>query len=442
VTARTIVGVDVGSTVVKAVRFDLRGRELAVAERRVATSIPRPGWAERDATATWRAAAACLRAVTAADVAVVGVTGCGNGAVFVDRSGRPLRAGILSSDRRAAGRERSRPGVRGYPGQLPALAAWLRTAEPAIARRVAAALFWKDFVRLQLTGCVATDFTDAGAAGVSDPWLPPVQSSLAISGEVLPQAAKRSGLPAGIPVITGCIDCEAAVIGSGIHRTGEVSVIGGTWSINQAYITVRPRGRGHFLVNPAVLPGRWLVIEGSPGSAGNLDWAVQAFACRGGVRRATEEAARSRPSDLLFLPGVPGGRGAFAGLGPAHGRGELFRAVMEGVVLAHRRHVRKLSRSVGEIRRVVLAGGVARSPFWCQLFADGLGCRVDVPRSRQLGALGAAICAGVATRIWPSIPAAQRAMTHIASSHRPDAARRAALARAAERASRLRHTLP
>ncbi|HVU22913.1 MAG TPA: FGGY family carbohydrate kinase, partial [Opitutus sp.] len=104
-----IIGLDVGSTLVKAARFDLRGRELAVAERRVPPASPRPGWVERDAAATWRAAAACLRAVAAPAVAAIGVTGCGNGAVFVDRAGRPVRAGILSSDTRAAGWERSRP---------------------------------------------------------------------------------------------------------------------------------------------------------------------------------------------------------------------------------------------------------------------------------------------------------------------------------------------
>lgn len=436
-TTISLIGLDVGSTLVKAARFDLHGRELAVAERRVPLATPRSGWVERDALATWRAAAACLRAVAAPQIVAVGVTGCGNGAVFVDRAGQPVRAGILSSDTRAIGLARSRRNGRGYPGQLGALAAWLRATHPAMAGRVAAALFWKDFVRLQLTGNILTDLTDVGAAGPADSWLPPVQSSLAPAGKVLSKVAVLTGLPAGLPVVTGCIDCEAAAIGSGVRRTGEVSVIGGTWSINQAFLTAPPRYRGHFLVNRSVEPGRWLVLEGGPSSAGNLDWAVQALGCNGGVRQAVEEAAGARASDLLFLPEVPGGQGAFIGLGPAHGRGELFRAVMEGVVLAHRRHVEALGRSIGPVRRVVLAGGVARSQFWCQIFADGLGCRVDVPRSRQLGALGAAICAGVSVGIWPSVATAQRAMVRSARSYQPDGARRAAMSRAFDRISNL-----
>ncbi|HVU24125.1 MAG TPA: FGGY-family carbohydrate kinase, partial [Opitutus sp.] len=317
-----------------------------------------------------------------------------------------------------------------------------RAAQPAVARRVATALFWKDYVRLRLTGNLATDFTDAGAAGPADRWLPTVQPSLAPAGELLPQVAKLTHLALGTPVYTGCIDCEAAAIGCGVRAAGEISVIGGTWSINQTYVTARPRYRGHFLVNPAVEPGRWLVLEGSPGSAGNLDWTLRAFGYRGGVQRAADEAARARPSELIFLPEVAGGRGTFVGLGPAHGRGELFRAVMEGVVLGHRRHLEVLGRSTGPARRVVLAGGVARSPFWRQLFADGLGCRVDVPRGRQLGALGAAICAGVGAGFWPSIAAAQRAMVHIAATHRPNRARRAALDRAYRRAVRLSAAFP
>jgi L-xylulokinase len=434
-TTDSVIGLDVGSTLIKAARFDLRGREIAVAERRVPLINPRPGWVERDAAATWRAAAACLRAVAAPRVVAVGVTGCGNGAVFIDRAARPVRAGILSSDTRARGFVRSRRNVKGYPGQLAALAAWLRATEPAMAGRVATALFWKDFVRLQLTGNILTDFTDVGASGPPYRWLPPVQSSLAPAGGVLSKVAALTGLRTGIPVVTGCIDCEATAIGSGVRRAGEVSVVGGTWSINQAFLTARPRSRGHFLVNRSVEDGRWLVLEGSASSAGNFDWAVQALGCVGGVRQALEEAARATASDLLFLPEVPGGRGAFVGLGPSHGRGELFRAVMEGVVLTHRRHVEALGRSLGPVRRVVLAGGVARSQFWCRIFADGLGCRVDVPRSRQLGALGAAICAGVGAGIWPSVAAAQRAMTHTALSYRPNPARRAALSRAFDRIS-------
>jgi L-xylulokinase len=248
---QTLLGLDIGSTRVKAVLFDRWGRVLAAVARRVPVRRPRPGWVERDAGATWRAAAAVVRAAAAGHaVTAVGVTGCGNGAVFVDAVLRPLRAGVLSSDRRAEEFVRRGPAARqvAYAGQTSSLLRWLRTAEPALARRLAHALPWKDFVRACLTGEVATDPTDAGAAGwlvagtrrlaADDPAIPPLRESLAQAGEITAAAARRTGLRAGTPVFTGCIDCEAAAIGSGVARSGELSLVAGTWSVNQMFIDV------------------------------------------------------------------------------------------------------------------------------------------------------------------------------------------------------------
>jgi L-xylulokinase len=219
-----------------------------------------------------------------------------------------------------------------------------------------------------------------------------------------------TGLRAGTAVFVGCIDCEAEAIGGGVNRPGDVSVVAGTWSINQTYVAKPPRRRRHFLVNPAAQPGMWLVLEGSPCSAANFDWVVRTVGDGLTPTRAVIEAASAGRSGLLFIPHVPTGAGAFVRLSSAHQRGHLIRAVMEGVVFAHRAHLEKLQASIGRIKRVTLSGGAAASRFWCQLFADGLGCKVEVPRGDQLGALGAAICAGVGAGLWPDIPAAQKAM--------------------------------
>ena len=439
-----LLGLDIGSTLIKAALFDARGRAIAVASRAVPVQRPQPGWVERDAGATWRAVAAVAKHCAdgkARQISAIGITGCGNGAVFLDRRLQPLRSGILSSDTRAeafmlAG---ARPaGQQPYAGQLPWLLRWLRAHEPATARRLAHTVFWKDFIRARLTGVVASDFTDAGAAGLldypsqrmlqGDSSLPPLQTSLAAAGEITRSAAALTGLVAGTPVFTGCIDCEAAAIGSGVHAVGHVSIVAGTWSINQAYADHPPRRNRHFLVNPSVEPGRWLIVEGSPNSAANFEWVLRLFGTDAAT--ASRTASRSPATDLLFLPHVPAGRGAFVGLGPEHGRADLFRAVMEGVVFAHRDHVEKLATSLGRIRRVTLCGGAARSPFWCQLFADGLGCPVDVPRGEQLGALGAALCAGVGAGRWSSLVSAQRALVPRVRAYSPDPKRHASLDRA------------
>jgi len=368
----------------------------------------------------------------------VGLTGCGNGAVFLDRRSRPLGAGILSSDTRAdphMGRASPETGQQSYAGQLPALLAWLRAVEPARARRLAHALFWKDFVRAKLTDVVASDYTDAGAAGLlafpdrrlrrPDPTIPDLNESLTQAGEITRRAASATGLRTGTAVFTGCIDCEAAAIGSGVYAPGEVSVVAGTWSINQSYVSVPPLGAGHFLVNPSVERGRWLVLEGSPTSAANFEWAVRTWGGASGAAGAARLAARARRSNLLFVPRVPTGDGTFHGLGPADAWPELLHAVMAGVVHGHREHIDALAVTIGKVRRVTLVGGATRSPFWCQLFADGLGCEVAVPRGEQIGALGAAIVAGVGAGWWPSIPEAQEAMVPPCRRFSPDPKRKA-----------------
>lgn len=440
-----LLGLDVGSSVVKAVVFDRRGRLVAASARPAPSATPEPGRAERDAVRVWRLVAGVMRDVArghAATIAAVGVTGCGNGAVFVDARLRPLRPGILSSDTRAA-RFMARPnpllGQRPYPGQLRSLLAWFQAVEPTQARRMAHALCWKDFVRARLTGVVATDYTDAGAAGLleypgrawrrRDPALPALRESTAPAGAVTGKAARATGLRAGTPVFTGCLDCEAAAIGCGVNRPGEVSVVAGTWSINQAFVSRPPRRTAHFLINPSARRGRWLVLEGSPSSASNFDWAVRAFGGGWTAAQAAAAAARTGSNDLLFVPRVPTGGGMFAGLAPGHMRPEIFRAVMEGVVLAHRAHLATLADTTGPVRRVVLTGGAARSPFWCQLFADGLDCRVDVPALAEPGALGAALCAGVGAGLWPSLESAQRCTRGARRRYHPHPTARTAMER-------------
>lgn len=421
---------------VKAAVFDRHGRQRAVAARPVRPSLPAPGRVERDPAATWRAAATALREVVAevgrADrITAVGITGCGNGAVWLDASGRPLGPCILASDTRAAEFTRRRE----YPGQTAVLLRWLRAQEPGLARRVDRVAFWKDFVRLRLTGELHTEPTDLGAAGFAtgthEPMLPPRVASLGIAGRVTPAAARVTGLRAGTPVIAGCIDCEAAALGSGVRGPGELSLVAGTWSINQCFAAARPAPATRaalFLVNPSVLPGRWLLLEASPDSASHFDWLARATGGRADFASLARDAAAVGSEGPGFLPGLFGRGACFFGLRPAHARAALARGVMQGVCFAHRAHVEKLRAAGFRFRVARLAGGAARSDFWCQLFADTLGLPVEVPVAGETGALGAALLAGVGAGVWPSVEAAQRATVQVARRFRPRENRDAAYA--------------
>ncbi len=392
---------------------------------------------------SWRTCAAVLRRVTsgrAASITAMSVTGCGNGGVFLGADDQPIRAGILSSDTRAAAfvnTDRRRTRQTGYPGQTASLLRWLRAREPRTARRLRRVLFWKDFIRLRLTGEACTDFTDAGASGLLDVktrrWLrpdvvqPSTRESLAPAGVVQASVATATGLRAGTPVFTGCIDCEAGALGSGVRGDGEFSLVAGTWSINQTFRRELPAKASPalFLCNPSTEPGRWLWLEGSPTSAANFDWAVRLLLGRDDFTQACKlaEAAKTvgetEAKELLFIPRVPGGRGEFVGLRSSHSRGDLLRAVMTGVAFAHRVHVERLEAAGASARKVRLAGGATRSAFWCQLFADALGCPVEIPRGIEIGALGAAMCAGVGAGAWSSLAAAQRELVAVARVFRP-----------------------
>jgi len=447
-TGGALVGLDVGSTMVKAAVFDSSGRLITWASRSVPVIQLQPSWMERDVEATWRAAAAVLRAVASRvrKVTAVGITGCGNGAVLVGFRGNVLRHGILSGDTRAADlvaiRRRSSY-ERPFPGQTACLVRWLEAHEPAVLKRATALLFWKDFIRLRLTDKICTDYTDAGASGLFDfknlkwrashSFLPPVQGSSAAAGVITATASERVGIPAGTPVFTGVIDCEAAALGSGVFDEGDLSVVAGTWSINQSYSRKPLKTVDLFLCNLSAHFGRWLLLEGGPGSSANFEWAVRTLQGRPDLGRALRLAASTRRSNLLFVPGVASGRGIFAGLDQSHCAGDLLRAVMEGVVYSHRVQIEKLAIASSSFKRVRFAGGASRSTLWCQLFADGLGLPVEVPRGAELGALGAALCAGVGVGRWSSLHEAQRATVRILRTFMPAADAREPTVRAYRR---------
>jgi L-xylulokinase len=437
-----LVGLDIGSTVVKAAAFDSSGRLTACASRPVPVVRPRPSWTERDPEATWEAAAAVLRSVAAraGKVAAIGVTGCGNGAVLVGRDGRAVRRGILSGDTRAAGmlgKAGDRGHARGFAGQTAVLLRWLEANEPKALARATALLFWKDFVRLRLTGKICTDYTDAGASGLLDfgkrTWLrrkdilPTLRESTDCAGTITLGASKRVGLPAGTPVYTGAFDCEAAALGSGISKAGDLSVVAGTWAINQTF-SRRPSPAGAVLLcNVSAQKGRWLLLEGSPGSSANFEWAVRAFLGRPDLARALRMAADGKAGRITFVPGVSAGKGVFAGLGENHCAADLLRAVMEGIVFGHRLQIEALRGAGLRFKRIRFAGGASKSRLWCQLFADGLGLPVEVPEGEELGALGAALCAGVGIGRWRTLPDAQREAVRVARRFSPHAGERASM---------------
>ena len=479
--ARYLLGIDNGGTMSKAAVFTSDGRELAAAGRKVEILEPHPGWSERDMDAMWRGTAEAVRealgkaGVDPAAIACVACTGHGNGLYLIDAEGRPVRPAINSMDSRAADiiDEWKADGVDTralpktaqciWPAQPNALLAWLREHEPQSLARASALLMAKDFTRFMLTGEVRMELTDMSGTSLMNVvtghyedevltlfdipemkrLLPPLVKSADLCGAVTPAAAALTGLKAGTPVAGGMFDIDACGLASGCIDERQFVMVAGTWGNNQ-YIARQPLiDKGLFMTSCYSIPGWYLMLEGSPTGAGNLEWFVSEFLCdkkellkqAGGTSVyawADAAVAELTPheNDPLFLPFLYGSnvgypaKSCFLGLTSRHTRTDVMRAVYEGCVFSHNTHLQRLYKFRAKPEVIRLTGGASRSAVWTQLFADIFQVPVEIPDGSELGALGAAVAAAVACGIHPSYEAAVAAMTRIARRHTPDPLRR------------------
>ena len=464
-----VLGVDAGHTVTKAVLFDATGRAVARGTGTLPLDTPQPHWVERDMDAVWRTAyqaiAACLAEAgpdAGRAVAAVGLAGHGDGLYAVDERGRPVRAAIVAMDTRAEAvleewrgtpvwsRSLEWSGTVPFAGSPAALLAWLARHEPGVLREARWLLSCKDWLRLRLTGAVATDPTDAGASftdmrrggysprlldlyglGALADLLPPVLACDAVSGTVTREAAALTGLTAGTPVVTGAHDVDAAALGIGGTTPGELCLIAGSFSINQM-VSEHPVVDPRWQVRHFVRPGQWMTMSTSPASVANLEWFLRVTGAPAEQRDGAHEAIGREvethldgPSEVLFHPFVYGSphpqptAGTFLGLRGWHGRGHLLRALMEGVVLNHRWHVDALCSKLpvtGAPAR--LTGGAARSEVWSQMFADALRRPVVVTDVRESAARGAALLAATAVGLLDDVTD-PRAAAAVLRRHEP-----------------------
>jgi len=474
-----LLGIDNGSTMTKAALYALDGEELAVAARKVVVMEPEPGISERDANRLWDDVAAVVNevldvtGVDPAAIAGVACSGHGNGLCLVDREGNPVRNNIYATDTRARAyvdrwssdgtRERTFPKTtqRLWAGQPNALLAWTRDNEPETIERAFAFQCVKDFVRSKLTGEIRLERTDMSGCslinvgtgeyddellelfGIADlkRLLPPMIDSHDPAGKVTAEAAARTGLKAGTPLAGGMFDIDACALSSGIVDERPMSVVAGTWG-NNLYIAREP------LVDPDLfmttcysMPGWYLMLEGSPTSAGNLEWFASEFLAA--EREALERQGQSvfafcadlvdsvspEETPITFLPFLHGAnagdgvKSCLVGMEGHHRRAHVLRAIFEGVVFGHRTHLERLLkfRSTPDVIR--LSGGAARSETWVQIFTDCFQIPIEVTRATEPGALGAAMAAGIAAGCFAGYEEATAAMTGIARRQEPDPAK-------------------
>jgi len=449
---RSLVGIDVGTTGVKAIAVSPAGEVLARAEEEYPLSIPRPGWAEQDPEDWWRATERALAALGAHDVAGIGLSGQMHGLVALDAGDRVLRPAILWNDQRTAvecaeieeriglARLIELTGNRALTGFTAPKLLWLRRNEPGVYARIAHVLLPKDYVRLRLTGERAIDVADASGTLLFDVarrrWSKDVLAALELSAEWLPPALESPEVSGatreGIPVAAGAGDQAAGALGVGVDRPGPLSVALGTSGVVFAALpafAADAEARVHAFCH--AVPGGWHAMGVMLSAAGSLRWLRDVAG--GSYDELTAEAARwpAGAEGLLFAPYLagertphadPDARGAFAGLTLRHDRGALTRAVLEGVAFGLRDSL-ELLRELGvrpETGRA--SGGGARSALWLKIVASVLGLPLELTAAEEGSAFGAALLGGVAAGVFADVHEAVAACVSVRETVEPDPA--------------------
>jgi xylulokinase len=406
-----LVGLDVGTTGVKAVAITPEGRVTASVEEGYPLSTPRPGWAEQDPEDWWRASEKALAAMPEGPV---GLSGQMHGLVALGECDRVLRPAILWNDQRTGeecveierriglGRLIELTGNRALPGFTAPKLLWLARHEPEVYARIRSILLPKDYVRLRLTGEHAIDVADASGTLLFDvegrSWSSEVCDALDVPMDWLPPSYESTE-------IAGAGDQAAGALGVGIVEPGPVSVVLGTSGVVLAVLPLYapdPEARVHVFCH--AVPGTWQAMGVMLSAAGSLAWLRTVVDAP--YAALDEEAARWDPGTegLLFAPYLQGERtphadpdvrGAFTGLSLRHDRGALARAVLEGVAYGLRDSL-ELLRGLGcepTVGRV--SGGGARSDLWLRIVASVLGIPLERTESDAGAAYGAALLAGV-----------------------------------------------
>lgn len=478
-----VVGMDIGTSGTKALAIDERGQVLASALVEYPLLTPKPDWAEQAPDEWERAAFEALAKLSsdlggrASGVKGIGLTGQMHGSVFLDESGNVLRNAILWCDQRTAkqcddihakvGEEQliqmvCNPALTGFTAPK---ILWLRENEPEIYEKVRKILLPKDYIRYVLTGEYATDMADASGTLLLDvrnrkwhtelmsmldidaDFMPPVYEGTAVTGTLTAEAAAKTGLPAGIPVVAGGGDQAAGGVGCGIVKPGVISSTVGTSGVVFAFsedIHLDPHGRVHTFCHS--VPGKWHVMGVVLSAGGSLRWFRDALcadvktkatqAGRDPYEFITEEASSvsAGSEGLVFLPYLTGERtphkdpyakGAFVGLSLRHNRAHMARAVLEGVAFAMRDSL-EIMRDMGvPIEEVRASGGGARSDFWRQIQADVNKVPLVTINVDEGPAYGAALLATVETGIHASVEEACDATIRVVDTCTPDKSREA-----------------
>lgn len=471
--AGTRLGIDIGTSAVKAILVDDAETVLAEAEVPLEVSRPQPGWSEQDPDDWWRAVKRAFSQVRGeapqafGAIDAIGLSGQMHAALGLDADGAPVGPAMLWNDGRATAECTElnetvadlglKAGVPAMPGFTVPKLLWLARHDPERFARIRTIVLAKDYVRMKLTGEIATDMSDAAGAllldearrayfpalveacGLDLDQLPPLKEGSTAAGGLRRGVATAHGLTQGIVVATGGGDAAVGAVGIGAVGDGDAFLSLGTsaqYFVTTAAYRPYPQALVHAFAH--AVPERWFQMAAMLNGASALGW-LAGVVGRGddipGLLAAAEARGR-RPSPVTFLPYLTGertphdnadARGVFFGLGSDTDTADLVGAVLEGVAFSLV-DAQDAVAAAGTIpARLAAIGGGARSRLWLEIIASALGRPIDIQAGAAKGpAFGAARLARIARdggTVAESCPAPA-----IAATIEPDPVRAAAYA--------------
>jgi xylulokinase len=459
------IGIDLGTSGVKAILLGEQGEVLATRTETLAVSRPHPLWSEQDPEHWWQATDRAMKALgeqhSLQGVKALGIAGQMHGATLIDSQQQVLRPAILWNDGRcgeecslleaSVADSRKITGNLMMPGFTAPKLLWVKRHEPEVFAKIDKVLLPKDYLRLRMTGVFASDMSDAAgtlwldvakrdwsnkmldACQLSRAQMPDLYEGSEITGTLKAEVAQAWNMPA-VPVVAGGGDNAAGAVGVGMMDVGQAMLSLGTsgvyFAVSEGFRS-KPESAVHSFCH--ALPNRWHLMSVMLSAASCLDWAAKLTGLNTvPALLAAAEKANEDAGDVWFLPYLSGERtphnnpqakGVFFGLTHQHGPAELARAVLEGVGYALAEGMDVVHSCGVTPQSVTLIGGGARSPYWRQMLADISGQTLDYRTGGDVGpALGAARLAQIAMSpdkplqsLLPQLPLEQQ--------HKPDVAR-------------------
>ncbi len=470
------IGLDSGTSGIKAVLFDTQGNEIFKKGFPLTAIQPVENWFEEDVGEIWEKAKACIQEITAhypaQEILGIGITAQGDGLWMLDEDGQPVRNGCCFCDGRATkeleawnndGTTRKvfdLAGTRMFTGNQGCIVKWFERKEPQTLERAKHLMHLKDVLFLKLTGTATTDATDQSLVFIDmqtrdyNPALfelyglskfrekyPPIKTALENKALVLGPLAAELGLSPQTLVTSGPMDVAACALGAGVVEDGHCCTIMGTAALHEMVIS-KPNNDEIFagMTVTHVTDDRWLRLMASMAGTPNLQWAIDTFG--GELKEKAKQAGlpiydyiEGMVADIpigangvLYHPYLLAGgerapfinfnaKASFTGISSVTTLADILRACYEGVAFAM---LDCYSHMPQEVQRITLCGGGAASKLWCQIFADAVGKTVVTVEGDELGARGAAMTNAVAQGVFSGFAEAIASVVKVKDIYHPN----------------------